>query len=130
MAGFEDIVKKAFYMGVGFADYAQEKAGTALTEITSQAQQLADEMISRGEMNVEEARKFVDEMVQQAQQDIFEAVETEPEHKEPRIIEIVTEEESESVDNSTQDKFSNVDDLREQVQSLKDELQQLRKDSP
>jgi len=129
MAGFEDIVKKAFYMGVGFADYAQEKAGTALTEITSQAQQLADEMISRGEMNVEEARKFVDEMVQQAQQDIFEGVDTEPEQKEPRIIEIVTEEESESVDNPSPDKSPNVDDLREQVQSLKDELKQLRKDA-
>ncbi len=129
MAGFEDIVKKAFYMGVGFADYAQEKAGTALAEITTQAQKLADEMIARGEMNVEEARKFVDEMVQQAQQDIFEASENEPEHKEPRIIEIVTEDESENIDNSEQENSPNVEDLKEQVQSLKEELQQLRKDS-
>ncbi|ELS01039.1 hypothetical protein Xen7305DRAFT_00007400 [Xenococcus sp. PCC 7305] len=130
MAGFEDIVKKAFYMGVGFADYAQEKAGTALTEITAQAQQLADEMIARGEMNVEEARKFVDEMVQQAQQDIFEDSSNGSESKEPRIIEIVTEEESETVDASAQDGSPNVDELRDQVQSLKEELQQLRKDSP
>ena len=129
MAGFEDIVKKAFYMGVGFADYAQEKAGTALTEITTQAQQLADEMIARGEMNVEEARRFVDEMVQQAKQDIFEAPRTESEPKEPRIIEIVTEEESESTENSAQDSSKNIDDLKSQVQSLKEELQQLRKDS-
>ncbi|MEM9273199.1 MAG: hypothetical protein AAGA80_09595 [Cyanobacteria bacterium P01_F01_bin.143] len=129
MAGFEDIVKKAFYMGVGFADYAQEKAGTAITEITAQAQQLADEMISRGEMNVEEARKFVDEMVQQAQQDIFDVSGTEPEQKEPRIIEIVTEEDSETVDSNAQDKSKNVDELRDQVQSLKDELEQLRKDA-
>ena len=130
MAGFEDIVKKAFYMGVGFADYAQEKAGTALTEITTQAQQLADEMIARGEMNVEEARKFVDEMVQQAQQDIFDASENESEPKEPRIIEIVTEEESEATENYDQDNSPNVDELKEQVQSLKEELQQLRKESP
>lgn len=129
MAGFEDIVKKAFYMGVGFADYAQEKAGTALTEITAQAQQLADEMISRGEMNVEEARKFVDEMVQQAQQDIFDVSENGSEPKEPRIIEIVTEEESEPIKNNAQDEPNNVDELRNQVQSLKDELEQLRKDS-
>ncbi len=129
MAGFEDLIKKAFYMGVGFADYAQEKAGTALAEITTQAQHLADDMIARGEMNVEEARKFVDEMVQQAQQDIFEASNTEPEQKEPRIIEIVTEEESESSDNSNQEDSPNVDELKAQVQSLKEELQQLRKES-
>ncbi len=128
MAGFEDIVKKAFYMGVGFADYAQEKAGTALAEITTQAQQLADEMIARGELNVEEARKFVDEMVQQAKQDIFEAPGTESAPKEPRIIEIVTEEESENTDNSDQDSPTNIDDLKSQVQSLKEELQQLRKE--
>lgn len=130
MAGFEDIVKKAFYMGVGFADYAQEKAGTALTEITAQAQQLADEMIARGEMNVEEARKFVDEMVQQAQQDIFEDSGRESKPKEPRIIEIVTEEESENVETSEHESSPDVDELRDQVQSLKDELQQLRQDFP
>ncbi len=129
MAGFEDIVKKAFYMGVGFADYAQEKASIALAEITTQAQHLADDMIARGEMNVEEARKFVDEMVQQAQQDIFEATDNESEPKEPRIIEIVTEEESETIDNSDRDNSPNVDELKEQVQSLKEELQQLRKES-
>ena len=129
MAGFEDLIKKAFYMGVGFADYAQEKAGTALTEITTQAQHLADEMIARGEMNVEEARKFVDEMVQQAQQDIFEASGNEPEQKEPRIIEIVTEEESESSDSNEPDNSPNVEELREQVQSLKEELRQLRQES-
>ena len=129
MAGFEDLVKKAFYMGVGFADYAQEKASTALAEITTQAQHLADEMIARGEMNVEEARKFVDEMVQQAQQDIFEASGNEPEPKEPRIIEIVTEEESQTADNSDPENAPNVEELKEQVQSLKEELQQLRKES-
>lgn len=129
MAGFENIVKKAFYMGVGFADYAQEKAGNALAEITTQAQQLADEMIARGEMNVEEARKFVDEMVQQAQQEIFDVSENESEPKEPRIIEIVTDEEPENTDNSAQDNSPNVDELKSQVQSLKEELQQLRKES-
>ena len=129
MAGFEDIVKKAFYMGVGFADYAQEKAGTALTEITTQAQHLADEMIARGEMNVEEARKFVEDMVQQAQQDIFEAPNNEPKQKEPRIIEIVTEEDSTTPGNSDQDDSPNVDELKDQVESLKEELQQLRKES-
>ena len=129
MAGFENIVKKAFYMGVGFADYAQEKAGTALTEITTQAQQLADEMIARGEMNVEEARKFVDDMVQQAQQDIFEAPNNETKQKEPRIIEIVTEEDSAVAESSDPDSRPNVDELKDQVQSLKEELEQLRKEA-
>lgn len=67
MAGFENIVKKAFYMGVGFASYAQEKAGSTLNDLKIQAQKLADEMAERGEMTTEEARKFVNEIVEQAQ---------------------------------------------------------------
>ena len=96
MAGFDKIVKKAFYMGVGFASYAQEKAGVTLGEIKIQAQKLADEMIARGEMNMDEARKFVDDMVQQAQQDVVPSAEVKTEKKEPRVIEIISEEESET----------------------------------
>ena len=122
MANFDSIVKKAFYMGVGFASYAQEKAGDTLGEIKIQAQKLADEMIARGEINVEEARKFVDEMVKEAQQGVVQPSATQTPKKEPRVIEIINEEDSEPA------KSDNVDDLRDQVASLQEELRRLQKD--
>lgn len=122
MPGFDNIVKKAFYMGVGFASYAQEKAGVTLGEIKIQAQKLADEMIARGEMNMEEARKFVDDMVQQAQQDVVSSSEVKTENKEPRVIEIISEEESETP------KPDRVDNLKDRVASLQEELRRLQKD--
>lgn len=61
MAGFGDLVQKAFYLGVGIASYAGEKAGMTLTELRSQAQKIADEMVARGEMTTEEAKRLVDE---------------------------------------------------------------------
>lgn len=122
MPGFDNIVKKAFYLGVGFAAYAQEKAGVTLSEIKIQAQKLADEMIARGEMNVEEARKFVDEMVQQAQQDVVNSAPEKTEKKEPRTIEIIDEAEIETP------KSDNVDHLKDRVTSLQEELRRLQKD--
>ncbi len=68
MANLGDLVKKAVYLGVGIATYAAEKAEVNLQELRNQAQKLADEMIARGEMTTEEARKYVDELVKQAQQ--------------------------------------------------------------
>ena len=68
MPGFGDIVQKAFYLGVGLASYAGEKAGGKLAELRSQVQKLADEMVAKGEMNTEEARRFVEDMMKQAQQ--------------------------------------------------------------
>jgi polyhydroxyalkanoate synthesis regulator phasin len=122
MPRFEDMVKKAFYMGVGIASYAQERAGDTLVEIKSQAQKLADEMIARGEINVDEARKFVDDMVRQAQQDIVEPSENKTEKKEPRVIEIISEEEPETK------KTERVEDLRQQVASLQEELRRLQRE--
>lgn len=122
MPGFDNIVRKAFYMGVGFASLAQEKAGVTLGEIKIQAQKLADEMIARGEMNMEEARKFVDDMVQQAQQDVVSSSEVKTENKEPRVIEIISEEESETP------KPDRVDNLKDRVASLQEELRRLQKD--
>jgi polyhydroxyalkanoate synthesis regulator phasin len=123
MAGFDDIVKKAFYMGVGFAAYAQEKAGDNLKDLKTQAQKLADEMIARGELNTKEARKFVDDLVDQAQQDAVGSTEK-TETKEPRRIEIIDEE-----DNKSSEESGNVDDLRKQVESLQEELRRLKRDS-
>jgi polyhydroxyalkanoate synthesis regulator phasin len=136
MANFEDIAKKAFYMGVGFASYAQEKANDALKDFRVQAQKLADEMAARGELNAEEARKFVDELVAQAQQEAVSGG-NKSDSKEPRRIEIVDEDEqpqSTTVNevpkqpaSSPQSNVSN-EDLRRQVQSLQEELRRLKEE--
>lgn len=124
MAGLGDIVQKAFYLGVGMAAYAAEKAGGNLAELRAQAQKLADEMVARGEMNVEEARKYVDDMIKQAQQPIPEARESDSgQPKEPRLIEIVVEDEE-----SQKSEPENIDALRQEVQSLQDELRKLKRD--
>ena len=123
MAGFEDIVKKAFYLGVGFASYAQEKAGDTFKDLRTQTQKLADEMIARGEMSTEEARKFVDDIVAQAQQGAVQSSEN-TDTKEPRRIEIVDEEEE-----SKPSESKSIDDLRQQVESLQEELRRLKRDS-
>ncbi|MCW6049731.1 hypothetical protein QUB60_19270 [Microcoleus sp. A2-C5] len=126
MPGFGDILQKAVYLGVGLASYAGEKAGSKLTELRTEAQKLADELVKRGEMSTEEARRFVDDMVQQAQQQP--PVESAREEKpaEPRRIEIVSEEEDVSAKETKE--TGGVDKLREQVQNLQDELRRLKQD--
>ena len=123
MADFDNMMKKAFYLGVGFASLAQQKAGDALGEIKVQAQKLADEEIARGEMNVEEARKFVDDMVQQAQQEVVQPGASTTAKREPRVIEIIDEE----PDNPPAS-ANKVDDLKQQVESLQEELRRLQND--
>ena len=118
MANFEDIAKKAFYMGVGFASYAQEKANDTVKELRIQAQKLADEMAERGEMSTEEARKFVEDLVEQAQQKNVSG--GDQGDREPRRIEIVDE------DEAATNSESNDDDLRQQVKSLQEELRRLK----
>jgi polyhydroxyalkanoate synthesis regulator phasin len=126
MPGFGDILQKAVYLGVGLASYAGEKAGSKLTELRTEAQKLADELVKRGEMSTEEARRFVDDMVQQAQQQppVEPAAPEKP--AEPRRIEIVSEEEDVSAKNAKE--TGGVDKLREQVQNLQDELRRLKQD--
>ena len=126
MPGFGDILQKAVYLGVGLASYAGEKAGSKLTELRTEAQKLADELVKRGEMSTEEARRFVDDMVQQAQQQP--PVESGGDKKpaEPRLIEIVSEEEDISPKDAKE--TGGVDKLREQVQNLQDELRRLKRD--
>lgn len=124
MPGFDDLVKKAFYLGVGVASYAQEKAGATINELRSQAQKLADEMIARGELSTEEARKFVDDLVRQAQQDSVNPAQENTQPKQPRQIEILSDEEDNNQDNSK----PKVDSLREQVESLQAELRRLKQE--
>ncbi|MBE9120056.1 hypothetical protein IQ269_04365 [Tychonema sp. LEGE 07199] len=127
MPGFGDILQKAVYLGVGLASYAGEKAGSKLTELRAESQKLADELVKRGEMSTEEARRFVEDMVQQAQQQ-QPPVEVTGDKKpaEPRRIEIVSEEEEVSAPDAKE--TGGVDKLREQVQNLQDELRKLKRD--
>lgn len=136
MANFEDIAKKAFYMGVGFASYAQEKAEDNLKELKVQAQKLADEMVERGKMSTEEARKFVDELVDQAHQGKVSG-DNKSDTREPRRIEIVDDEEqpqpTPEAEVKNESPVSNqpsgsIDDLRQQVKSLQEELHRLKKE--
>ncbi|MGB7445323.1 MAG: hypothetical protein WA919_29980 [Coleofasciculaceae cyanobacterium] len=122
MTSWGNIVQKAFYLGVGLAATATEKASGTLAEVRVQAQKLADELVEKGEMTTEEARKLVDDMVQQAQnQPVTSADETKS--NEPRLIEIISEDE-EPTSTGTQD---NVDVLRQQVEAMQEELRRLKR---
>lgn len=123
MAGFENMVQKAFYLGVGLASYAGEKAGGTLGELREQAQKLAAELVERGEMSTEDARRFVDDMMQKGQQAASESsTQTATKNKEPRRIEIIEDDE----DEPSKEQPENVDRLRQQVDALKDELRRLQ----
>jgi len=64
MANLGDLVKKAVYLGVGVTTYVAEKAEVNLQELRNQAQKLADDMISCGELTTEEAEKYCVEAVE------------------------------------------------------------------
>lgn len=121
--GLGDIVQKAVYLGVGIASYAGEKAGEKLGELRTQVQKLADDMVERGEMTTEEARRFVDDMVAKAQQPpVGQTSESKP--AEPRRIEILTDDEE-----PTQSQ-SEADEMRKKVMDLQEELRRLQNDKP
>ena len=122
MADLSSLVQKAFYLGIGLASYANEKARIALTEFEEQAQKVADKMVARGEITAEEARKYVDDLVQQAQKKAEDSSQS-PSDKEPRLIEIITEEE-ETYETS---ESNNMDKLRDQVDFLQEELRRLKR---
>ncbi|CAC5344958.1 MULTISPECIES: phasin family protein [Planktothrix] len=118
MPGFGDLVQKAVYLGVGLASYAGEKASKTLAELRTDAQKLADELVKRGEMTTEEARRFVEDTIQQVQKPGNEP--TPPAKKtEPRRIEISDD------DDSGDD---GVGQLKDKVRDLQDELRRLQKD--
>jgi polyhydroxyalkanoate synthesis regulator phasin len=124
MNPFGGIVQKAFYLGLGLATVAGEKAGATLGEIRTQASKLADELVERGEMTTEEARKFVDDLVRNSQKPIGEDQSaSNPSSKDaPRSIAIDDEE-----DGSSSANVSDVDELKNKVQALQDELKRLQK---
>ncbi len=121
MAGFGDMVQKAFYLGVGFASYAGEKAGEKLSELRVQAQKIADEMVARGEMTTDEAKRYVDDWVQRAQQTPAQSADAQS-SAEPRPIEIIEDDPEPVVADEE------VDNLHQQVLELQEELRQLKDD--
>jgi polyhydroxyalkanoate synthesis regulator phasin len=121
MAGnFGNMFQKAIYLGVGIASYAGEQAKEKLQEVRVQAQKLADEMVARGEMTMEEARRFVDTQVQQAQQTQAKSEQNKP-PTQPRQIEILEDGEESQASQEDED----VDELRKQVDALQEQLRQL-----
>jgi polyhydroxyalkanoate synthesis regulator phasin len=124
MASFGNLVQKAFYLGVGLATAAGEQAGERLAELRVQAQKVADELVAKGEMTTEEARKLVDDIVQQAQQQPPKPP-SNTSASEPRRIEIVSDDEEES---STTGETQDVDALRQKVQAMQEELRRLRRE--
>ena len=128
-----DLVQKALYLGVGIASYAAEKAGANLQELRTQAQKLADELVVRGEMTTEEAKRYVEELIQDAQVGP-EQKSTDKTPREPRRIEIVfddqdkasTESPPPASSSSKSSDSSGVDDLRQQVAALQEELRRMR----
>jgi len=125
MPGFGDIAKKAFYLGVGLASYASEKAGGTLAELRSQAQKLADEMVAKGEMSTDEARKFVEDMMNQAQSSASDGSGESTTRAEPRRIEILDDGDE---PNEKESQPEDVDKLRDQVKRMQEELRRLQRD--
>lgn len=130
MAGLGDLVKKAFYLGVGVAASAAQSANEKLAELREQAQKLADEMVAKGEITTEEGKRLVDEMVNRALQQPIDlniniGSETQPTNtrREPRPIEISSDE-----DLPVKADGQNVDTLREQVMQLQEELRRLKQE--
>jgi polyhydroxyalkanoate synthesis regulator phasin len=124
MAGLGDIVQKAFYLGVGLATAAGEQAGEKLSSIGVQAQKLTDEMVAKGEITTEEARKLVNEMIESAQQQNLNQAQnptTDRPQKtnEPRRIDIVAE-------NEPSDAPENINQMRQQVEALQEELKRMK----
>ncbi|WP_017299099.1 phasin family protein [Nodosilinea nodulosa] len=124
MAGFGDVVKKAFYLGVGVASYAGEKAGDTLKDFREQTQGIVNELVARGEITAEEAQRLVNDMVNRAQDATASPAENLPQ---PRPIEILDDEISDDGAPSAADAQTAA--LREQVAALRQELENLKQKS-
>jgi polyhydroxyalkanoate synthesis regulator phasin len=115
------LVKKAFYLGVGVASYAGEKAGDTLKDFREQTQGIVNELVARGEITAEEAQRLVNEMVNRAQDTATSAGENLPQ---PRPIEILDDDASIVSPAEAQTVA-----LREQVAALRQELDTLKQKS-
>jgi polyhydroxyalkanoate synthesis regulator phasin len=137
---FNNLVQKAVFLGLGVASYAGEKASEALNDLpglSDQMRKAIDEMVSKGEMSAEEARKVVDDLVRRAQAGDFgqNNPPTDVPKPQPRNIEISDESDpipptSAVTEIPVENNSDNIDveAMRRQVQALQDELRRLRKD--
>jgi polyhydroxyalkanoate synthesis regulator phasin len=132
MNPFGNIVQKAFYLGMGLASLATEKASSTLSELRIQASKLAEELVERGEMNTDEARKFVDDLVGQAQQgrnpeDGNEKLK-DAAAKTPRTIDIedISDSDPQDSQNPATKSDKNLEELKAKVRSLQTELQNIQ----
>jgi polyhydroxyalkanoate synthesis regulator phasin len=119
MPGFGDLVKRAFYLGVGVASYAGEKAGHTIKDLQEQTQLVVNELVARGEMTAEEAQRLVNDMVNRAQETVSAG---DSSLAEPRRIEILDDEPS-----PTQPAQDPADILRQEVVALQAELEALKR---
>jgi polyhydroxyalkanoate synthesis regulator phasin len=119
MPGFGDLVKKAFYLGVGVASYAGEKAGHTIKDLQEQTQLVVNELVARGEMTAEEAQRLVNDMVNRAQETVSAS---DGSLAEPRRIEILDDEPS-----PAQPSPDPADILRQEVAALHAELEALKR---
>jgi len=127
MAGFGNLVQKAFYLGVGIASYAGEKAGGAFGDLKGQAQKIVDELVERGELTTEEAQKMMNDMVERAEAAGAEVANAEAgshgaadSDDGPRQIQI-----SDSSESMTAEERQ-AEVLRKEVAGLREELQKLK----
>ena len=120
MADFGQLVQKAFYLGVGLASYATEKAGDGFSDLRQQAQKLVNELVERGEITAEEAQKIVNDMVERAQNSAPPTASSPPAESGPRKIEIIEDDEP--------DDRAATDALRQEIEELQAELQRLKEE--
>lgn len=125
MAGFGNLVQKAFYLGVGLASYAGEKAGGAFGDLRMQAQKLVDELVERGELTAEEAQTMMNDMVERAQSvgttgSNSQAQPTESHSEGPRQIQIIDD------GDALTEEERQADALRKEVEALREELRRLK----
>ncbi len=113
--GLGDIVQKAFYLGVGLGAYVGEKGGTQLAQLRDNAEKLVEEMVAKGEMTTEEARRLVEALMKQANT----SKPPESAAPEPRPINI-EDEESDSA----------LVQIRSQVQDLEAKIKLLKQGKP
>ena len=124
MAGFGNLVQKAFYLGVGIASYAGEKAGSAWGDLRNQAQKLVDELVERGELTAEEAQKMMNDMVARAEAagttGTVSDKSTASTPTGPRQIQIIDESEMPTAEERQ------AEALRQEVKKLREELKRLK----
>ncbi len=125
--GLENLVQKAFYLGVGLASYAGEKAGGKLGEFSAQTLKAIEELVARGELTTDEARRMVESLINQQPGSDPDASSTpassDATNRSPRPIEILSDAEIQPTDANSGD--PDISRLRREAQTLQEKLNNL-----